>query len=129
MSEDSTTDAILTVKGRMSDDMGKNLNVSHMSFSPVNAMPPNTKGFYDVFGNASVRTSSMRCLDSVSTSITMTLVLHALTVSTRLSWVVRSSAVVTMEHPNTHATTFAPTFSSTLASVWYPRQWIHLRTR
>ncbi|GAB9464854.1 Iron dependent oxidoreductase [Globisporangium polare] len=51
-SADAKSDDILTVRNKMVADTGKNLNVSHMSFSPVDAMAPSQSGFHDVFGNA-----------------------------------------------------------------------------
>lgn len=51
-SADASSDDILTVKGSMASAAGKNLNVSYMSFSPVDAMAPTQSGFHDVFGNA-----------------------------------------------------------------------------
>lgn len=51
-SADTASDDILTVKGSMAAATGKNLNVSYMSFSPVDAMAPTQSGFHDVFGNA-----------------------------------------------------------------------------
>lgn len=46
------SDDILTVRTKMAMETGKNLNVSYMSFSPVDAMAPTAAGFHDVFGNA-----------------------------------------------------------------------------
>uniref|UniRef100_K3X307 Sulfatase-modifying factor enzyme domain-containing protein n=1 Tax=Globisporangium ultimum (strain ATCC 200006 / CBS 805.95 / DAOM BR144) TaxID=431595 RepID=K3X307_GLOUD len=51
-SANTESDDILTIKNRMAAETGKNLNVSYMSFSPVDAMKPTQSGFHDVFGNA-----------------------------------------------------------------------------
>ncbi|CAN0459119.1 unnamed protein product, partial [Phaeothamnion confervicola] len=44
-------DPVLGTAGRMAADSGANCNLSFGSASPVTAMPPNDKGFHDVFGN------------------------------------------------------------------------------
>lgn len=51
-SANTESDDILTITNRMAADTGKNLNVSYMSFSPVDAMKSTESGFHDVFGNA-----------------------------------------------------------------------------
>ncbi|KAG7400101.1 hypothetical protein PHYBOEH_007007 [Phytophthora boehmeriae] len=53
-SADTTLDDILTLASgvNMAASTGKNLNWSHLSFSPVDALPPTAGGFHDVFGNA-----------------------------------------------------------------------------
>ncbi|KAI9987293.1 hypothetical protein PInf_023288 [Phytophthora infestans] len=53
-SADASSDDILTIPEgtNMAAATGKNLNWSYMSFSPVDAMPPTSQGFHDVFGNA-----------------------------------------------------------------------------
>ncbi|CAI5719402.1 unnamed protein product [Peronospora destructor] len=53
-SADVTSDDILTLPEdvSMATATGKNLNWSYLSLSPVDAMPPTTRGFHDVFGNA-----------------------------------------------------------------------------
>ncbi|POM67702.1 Generic methyltransferase [Phytophthora palmivora] len=53
-SADVSSDDILTLPegANMATTSGKNLNWSYMSFSPVDALPPTTQGFHDVFGNA-----------------------------------------------------------------------------
>ncbi|KAG6583167.1 Formylglycine-generating sulphatase enzyme domain [Phytophthora cinnamomi] len=53
-SADVASDDILTLPEgtNMAAATGKNLNWSYMSFSPVDALPPTSQGFHDVFGNA-----------------------------------------------------------------------------
>uniref|UniRef100_A0AAV1VGB5 Sulfatase-modifying factor enzyme domain-containing protein n=1 Tax=Peronospora matthiolae TaxID=2874970 RepID=A0AAV1VGB5_9STRA len=53
-SADTTSDDILMLPehANMATAMGKNLNWSYLSFSPVDALPPTSQGFHDVFGNA-----------------------------------------------------------------------------
>ncbi|CEG45691.1 Formylglycine-generating sulphatase enzyme domain [Plasmopara halstedii] len=48
----SDANLMLPKSTNMATDLDKNLNWAHMSFSPVDALPPTTQGFYDVFGNA-----------------------------------------------------------------------------
>lgn len=50
-SSDTTGDAVMA--GSSTGELtGKNFNFSHLSFSPVDALPPTQSGFHDVFGNA-----------------------------------------------------------------------------
>lgn len=53
-SADTASDDILALapSHRMAEANGKNLNLSYLSFSPVDAMAPTASGFHDVFGNA-----------------------------------------------------------------------------
>ncbi|KAE9050767.1 hypothetical protein PR003_g2109 [Phytophthora rubi] len=53
-SADVNSDDILALPEgtSMAAATGKNLNWSYMSFSPVDALPPTSQGFHDVFGNA-----------------------------------------------------------------------------
>lgn len=53
-SQHAASDAILNLPANktMYEYCQRNTNLSFTSFSPVNAMQPNEKGFYDVFGNA-----------------------------------------------------------------------------